>query len=177
MLVDIGITITSRLRHAITRTRLFLQQLAVANSKGNSKAPHNCPFVRRIHLWSVDSHNNGPVIQETFSSLDITIGTRMSFFYLQYLSSPAHQEPQEDTDYLECVCTHVLFLYAAHGWPSGHLGELTRWGWVTHICVSKLTNIGSDNGLAPGRRQAIIWTNAGILLIRTLNKIQCNLLK
>ena len=28
----------------------------------------------------------------------------------------------------------------------------------------KLTNIGSDNGLAPGRRQAIIWTNAGILL-------------
>ena len=27
---------------------------------------------------------------------------------------------------------------------------------------------GSDNGLSPGRRQAIIWTNAGILLIRTL---------
>ena len=24
--------------------------------------------------------------------------------------------------------------------------------------------IGSDNGLLPGRRQAIIWTNAGILL-------------
>ena len=39
---------------------------------------------------------------------------------------------------------------------------------MTHICVSKLTIIGSDNGLAPGRRQAIIWTNAGILLIRTL---------
>ena len=36
---------------------------------------------------------------------------------------------------------------------------------MTHICVSKLTNIGSDNGLSPGRRQAIIWTNAGILLI------------
>ena len=28
--------------------------------------------------------------------------------------------------------------------------------------------IGSDNGLAPGRRQAIIWTNAVILLIQTL---------
>ena len=26
-------------------------------------------------------------------------------------------------------------------------------------------NIGSDNGLSPGRRQAIIWTNAWILLI------------
>ena len=36
---------------------------------------------------------------------------------------------------------------------------------MTHICVSKLTIIGSDNGLSPGRRQAIIWTNAGILSI------------
>ena len=45
---------------------------------------------------------------------------------------------------------------------------LTHWGWVSHICVSKLTIIGSDNGLSPGRRKAIIWTNAGILLIRPL---------
>ena len=45
---------------------------------------------------------------------------------------------------------------------------LTHWGRVTHICVDKLTIIGSDNGLSPGRRQAIIWTSAGILLIRTL---------
>ena len=43
---------------------------------------------------------------------------------------------------------------------------LTHWGRVTHICVSKLTIIGPDNGLSPGRRQSIIWTNAGILLIR-----------
>ena len=45
---------------------------------------------------------------------------------------------------------------------------LTRWGWVMHICVSDLTSIGSDNGLSPGRRQAIIRNNAGILLIRPL---------
>ena len=36
---------------------------------------------------------------------------------------------------------------------------------MTHICVRKLTIIGSNIGLSPGRRQAIIWTNAGILLI------------
>ena len=48
------------------------------------------------------------------------------------------------------------------------LQNLTHWGRVTHICVSKLTIIGSDNGLSTGRRQAIFWTNAGILLIRTL---------
>ena len=28
--------------------------------------------------------------------------------------------------------------------------------------------MGSDNGLSPGRRQAIIWTNAGLLLIGPL---------
>ena len=39
---------------------------------------------------------------------------------------------------------------------------------MTHICVSKLTITGSDSGLSPGRRQAIIWTNAEILLIRPL---------
>ena len=45
---------------------------------------------------------------------------------------------------------------------------LTHWGRVTHICVSKLTIIGSDNGLSPDRRQAIIWTNARLLLIGPL---------
>ena len=46
-----------------------------------------------------------------------------------------------------------------------------RWGWVTPICISKLFIIGSENGLAPGRRQAIIWTNDGILLIGYFSEI------
>ena len=45
------------------------------------------------------------------------------------------------------------------------LFQLTHWGRVTHKCVSKLITIGSDNGLSPGWRRAIIWTNAAILLI------------
>ena len=50
---------------------------------------------------------------------------------------------------------------------------LSRGRWVnslgpSDICVSKLSIIGSDNGLSPGRRQAIIRNNAGILLIRPL---------
>ena len=47
-------------------------------------------------------------------------------------------------------------------------GALTHWGRVTHMCLSKLTILGSDNGLSPGRLQATIWTNAAILLIGTL---------
>ena len=46
--------------------------------------------------------------------------------------------------------------------------DLTHWGRATHICVGKLTIIGSDNGLSPGRRQVIIWIIAGILLIGPL---------
>ena len=45
---------------------------------------------------------------------------------------------------------------------------LTHWGRVMHLCVNKLTIIGSDNGLSPGRRQAIIWINARLMLIRPL---------
>ena len=48
------------------------------------------------------------------------------------------------------------------------MASLTHWGRLTHICVGNLTIIGSDNGLSPGRRQAIIWTNAWILLIGPL---------
>ena len=45
---------------------------------------------------------------------------------------------------------------------------LTHWARVTHIWVSKLTIIGSDSGLSPGRRQASLWTNAWILSIGPL---------
>ena len=37
-----------------------------------------------------------------------------------------------------------------------------------HICIDNVTIIGSDNGLVPSQRQAIIWTNAGIVLIAPL---------
>ena len=55
--------------------------------------------------------------------------------------------------------------HATSGQTSGDATVLPHWGQVAHICVSKLTIIGSYNGLSPGRRPAIIWTNTGILLI------------
>ena len=48
-------------------------------------------------------------------------------------------------------------------------GAMLKTGvFLTHICVNDLTIIGLVNGLWPGRRQVIIRTNAGILLIRPL---------
>ena len=37
---------------------------------------------------------------------------------------------------------------------------------MAHICVNELNSIASENGLSPVRRQAIIWTNAGVLIMR-----------
>ena len=59
-----------------------------------------------------------------------------------------------------------FFLSVCHFYSTSY--PLTHCGRVTHICVGNLTIIGSDNGLSPERRRAIIWTNAGILLIGPL---------
>ena len=44
------------------------------------------------------------------------------------------------------------------------MGQLIEAEWRIYVSVNYAI-IGSDNGLSPGQRQAIIWTNAGILLI------------
>ena len=52
----------------------------------------------------------------------------------------------------------------------------TFMAFFTHICVAKLTITDSDNGLSPGRRQAIIVTIAGILLFGPLETNFCETL-
>ena len=44
---------------------------------------------------------------------------------------------------------------------------VARSSWRVNSLRPRLTSIGLDNGLSPDRRQAIIWTNAGLLLIGT----------
>ena len=68
-----------------------------------------------------------------------------------------------------CLCDTFVITQNAVDIP-WELFYWTLWGLVTHICISNLTIIGSDNSLSSGQRQAIIYTNAGILLIRTLGK-------
>ena len=66
------------------------------------------------------------------------------------------------------ISTMVQIMAWCRPTTSHNQRQLTHWSRVTHMCASKLTIIIPDNGLAPGRRQTIIWTNAGILLIRNL---------
>ena len=83
-----------------------------------------------------------------------------------------------------CVNVYVIyFVESIYLYSDGHVktiplvivpmlawsgrSHITHWGRVP-LCAGKLTIIGSDNGLLPGRRQAIIWTNAAVLLIGPL---------
>ena len=82
---------------------------------------------------------------------------------------------------------HVCFIYDLHLWLCAHVFLMYMYIYIyihfillqgtmedqfnslrlsdTYICISKLTTNPWDNGLSPGQNQAIIWTNAGILLI------------
>ena len=70
--------------------------------------------------------------------------------------------------FLGACCTFFLAIL----WQALYLFDaasyLTYWGRDTHMCVSNLVIICLDNGVSPGRRQAIISTNADIFLIRPL---------
>ena len=66
------------------------------------------------------------------------------------------------------VSTLTTFIFSAPQYLKWPYCSSTHWGGVMHICVGNLTIIGSDNGLWPGRCQAIIWTNDVILWIRSL---------
>ena len=73
-----------------------------------------------------------------------------------------------DKLYLHIIWVMVSLLLSHWNLINPISAVLTHWGRVTHICVFNLTIISSDNGLSPGRRQTIIRTNAGILLIGPL---------
>ena len=95
--------------------------------------------------------------------------SNMTFWRTRHTGCPLHGKAQHvrgcvisGSPFISCVRTGSLKWF-----PVLPL-SLTHWGRVPHICVGKLTIIGSHNCLSPGRHQAIIWSNAGILVIRTL---------
>ena len=117
-------------------------------------------FVRGIHRWPVDSPHKGPVTRIFFHLMTPSWDTTL-------LPEPLLAYCQLDfrkQASLKFLSMQDIF---SRKYMSNNICKIL-YSRVTHIRVSKLTIIGSDNGLSPGRRQAIIWTNAGILLIRTL---------
>ena len=94
-----------------------------------------------------------------FLALDLGSNVPVGFVSLRFAQSRCHI--QDTYIYHDLMEQQQSLNRTYHHW-------LTHWGRVTLICVGNLTIIGSDNGLSPGRRQAIIWINARILLIGPL---------
>ena len=86
------------------------------------------------------------VLRQCFSSGTATVGQN------PYKARPSQNWPKMTTyDHV-----HQIFITSCTWFRRGVL------------CDRGFTIIGSDNGLSPGRRQAITWTNVGILLIGPL---------
>ena len=117
-----------------------------------------------IYIW-VRSRNCGCLVTWFCYQLIANQVTRQP-----HIHDPTHQLLRKPAHFLMTLVWSSLSLYSWFPWWSIHQvsKSLTQWGRVTHICVGKLIIIGSDNGLSPGRRRPIIWTNAGIWLIGPL---------
>ena len=118
-------------------------------------------FLRSVH-YEIDTHVLRNRQGAQFGIMLPSCSSYSTYFCVNLMSYSAHIYTYYATTSL---CFSVVIIMLGIVW---NCYVLTHWGRVTHICVSKLTIIGSDNGLSPGRRHAIIWTNAGISLIGPL---------
>ena len=107
---------------------------------------------------------------------------RPHYIYWSSVGETTHNTPvpYSAMHYSEQKCTHFCCEWCIVGTDA--LLDLRDWSITTgynrplfnslsrvaYLCVDKLTITGSDNGMSPGRHQAIIWTNAGMLLIASL---------
>ena len=112
-------------------------------------------------------------LDKVLKIFDIYIGRDMSkpFFTLHYFKSHIFIHCPLFFNGYSLVSFDYFITVIVKWWNIGFCDtelSLPHWGRVTHICVGNLSIIGSDNGLSPGRRQAITWTNVGILLIGPL---------
>ena len=114
-------------------------------------------------FWWLGFLNHKNTTRAVFSNPDITFLTGQKIDRMLIHK----KEIQQYNNKTQCLARHQFYHNTINFLPdiTNRHEWVSHWGGVTHICVNKLTIIASDNGLSPGRRQAIIWTNVGILLI------------
>ena len=136
----------STMTSQVTSTTIVYSTVYSVADQGKHQGSASLAFMMGIHRWPVNSPHKWSVTRKMFPFDDVIMRS-------SNLVPPSNCNLSEDR-YTE-MNTDLQ-------------RKLTHWGRATHICVSKLTIIASDNGLSPGRRQAIIWNNAGILSIGLL---------
>ena len=145
----------------------------VRHIKRNVWSPLWVPSTIRLHVSAVVVILEVLVLYYSMILLDhadtVTQGNQQVRYRLQSLI--CHIDFFVAFNDLKCVFANKLIMFRMLREISRHymaVHNFNHWGRVLHICVGNLTTIGSDNGLLPGRREAIVWTNAGILSIGSL---------
>ena len=122
-------------------------------------------YFRQVPMYSLFHRRSLDSSHQPISTILCSVQTmiwRLFVISFKSISFPAHTS--------NCCGTGIQsgFGHKLHCWNNKtwiyrwFVSFSTHWGRVTYIYVSKLTIIGSDNGLSPGRRQAIIWTKDAI---------------
>ena len=141
--------IMGKIASQITSLTIVYSAVYSGTDQRKHQSSASLAFVRGIHRGPVNSPHKWPVTRKMFPFDDvIMVSIKWSD---QWDIKPVRQ--------LINQVKKASWRYFIE------FNSLTRWGRVTHICVSNLTITVSDNGLSPGRRKAIIGINAGILLI------------
>ena len=119
-------------------------------------------FLWCFNVWHFNNHMT--LLEDAINVMYhwwITQGKRFAYKHVSAVDS----KPMEVAILKSCL-SYDKFLNAIFTSVTLEIfSYLTHWIWVMHICVGNLIIIGSDNGLSPSRRQTIIWTKAGMLLI------------
>ena len=128
---------------------------------------YKCVFMD-IHNSFRDIHNSSMDIHKWIMDIHNWITDIYCIINYEYLSFNSVYVPSQWKMALKCnAISHWLGTITEESLIRQNYIVIISWrpsdAYV--ICVGNLSIIGSDNGLLPGRRQAIIWTNAGILLI------------
>ena len=113
----------------------------------------NSRYEKSANSWQFSLHNTNPsnegIVYIYSNGTQTQIRLLVLLLLFLAINAPGHQQPS-------------------------NCHSLTHWVRVTHICFSNVTNIGSDNGFSPGRRQTIIWTNVEYCWFTLRNKLQWN---
>ena len=123
-------------------TYIFMCSLKFFGLKTVNGTVHTCKLKPLLYIYHVKN-----LSYFMYGMNSVIVGTQ----YDEISISPLNQTKQNPAYIFWDIFFHSLHsggraTRQVH-WDDGFVAS--RWAWLTHTCVSKLTTIGSDNGLSP----------------------------
>ena len=174
----------AKMASQITSLTIVYLTVIQAQIKENIKAPRHWPLCGEVtgtkcfHLMTSSWYWNVPWSIQQYARTFMYWHVSDVFNSTQFIPTGPDDSVWHHRTWSTLVNKSACYLAAGHvaTYTASHMGSLCFWIWfnssppsAAYIYASlNWAIIGSDNGLSPGRHQATIWTNAGILLIGPL---------